>query len=157
MDSSENIKANIEASKQADMAYSRWYAQQPDENKASMIANGYDFVANHIRFQVKKENPFANKADIIFKFIETTQKAEYPSDIFDFIAENMATRSEVEWQARFKAMKKALGWSYDDMARFIGAASGDSIKASVNRQLPAFAKLAVCVFEQLTKEKEEEK
>jgi len=33
------------------------------------------------------------------------------------------------------------------MARFMGASGGDSVKASVNRQLPAFAKLAVCVLE----------
>lgn len=30
----------------------------------------------------------------------------------------------------------------------MGAGSGDSVKASVSRKLPAFAKLAVCVFEQ---------
>lgn len=63
----------------------------------------------------------------------------------------MAERSEQEWKQRFKAMKKQPGWTYDDMARFIGASNGASVKASVNRQLPAFAKLAVCVFEQLRK------
>ncbi|MBV6426139.1 MAG: hypothetical protein KIPDCIKN_00649 [Haliscomenobacter sp.] len=30
---------------------------------------------------------------------------------------------------------------------------GDSLKASVSRQLPAFAKLAVCVFEEMEKKK----
>lgn len=152
MDFSENLKANIEASKQADIAYSRWYAQQPDEKKAAMIASGYAFVADNVRLQVKAANPFANNADAIFKFIEITQKQDYSPETFNFIAEKMAERSEAEWQDRFKAMKKALDWSYDDMARFIGAASGDSIKASVNRQLPAFAKLAVCVFEQMKKD-----
>ena len=33
----------------------------------------------------------------------------------------------------------------------MGASSGASLKASVSRKLPAFAKLAVCVFEQMSK------
>ena len=48
-------------------------------------------------------------------------------------------------------MKKELGWTYEQMARFMGASSGNSLKASVSRKLPAFAKLAVCVFEQMKK------
>ncbi len=42
-----------------------------------------------------------------------------------------------------------LGWSYKNMAMYMEAKNGSSVKASVNRQLPAFAKLAVCVFEQM--------
>jgi len=48
-------------------------------------------------------------------------------------------------------MKKELGWSYEDMAVYMEAKNG----ASVNRQLPAFAKLVVCVFEQMQKNQEE--
>jgi hypothetical protein len=44
-------------------------------------------------------------------------------------------------------MKRQLGWTYDDIAQFIHAESGNSVKSSVNRKLPAMAKLAVCVFE----------
>jgi hypothetical protein len=61
----------------------------------------------------------------------------------------MAEKSEKEWQERFKTMKNELGWTYEQMATFVGAKSGDSIKASINRKLPAFAKLAVCVFEEM--------
>jgi hypothetical protein len=39
------------------------------------------------------------------------------------------------------------------MARFMGAENGASVKASVNRKLPAFAKLAVCIFEQMNEKK----
>lgn len=146
MDYSENVKA----SKKADLVYAKWYGQQPDERKASMILSGYKMVANNIQANVKKANPFSNEADVLLQFMELTHKRDYSTEMLAFIREKMAARSEAEWKTRFKAMKKNLGWSYDDMARFIGAANGDSIKASVNRQLPAFAKLAVCVFEQLT-------
>jgi DNA-binding XRE family transcriptional regulator len=61
----------------------------------------------------------------------------------------MAEKSEKEWQERFKTMKNELGWTYEQMATFVGAKSDDSIKASINRKLPTFAKLAVCVFEEM--------
>lgn len=150
MDFSKKI---FEASKKADWAYAEWYSRLPDERKAEFFNSSYEFVSEKIRSDTKSENPFATEADIQLRFIELTQKEDYSERIFDFIQAQMAWRSEKEWQKRFKAMKKSLGWSYEDMATFMHAGSGDSVKASVNRKLPAFAKLAVCVFEQMTHEK----
>lgn len=59
----------------------------------------------------------------------------------------MQERIDADWKARFQCMRKSLAWSYDEMARFIGAASGNSLNASISRGLPNFTKLAVCVFE----------
>jgi len=59
----------------------------------------------------------------------------------------MEARAEMEWKARFKSMKNAFGWSHDDIAQFIGAENGNSVKSSLARKIPAFAKLAICVFE----------
>lgn len=146
-------KENAVASEKADFDYAQWYSQLPEARKAEFFKSGYDFVAEKIRLDVKRENPFAPEAEIILRFIETTQKDVYSEDILGFIREQMAIRSEREWQHRFKTMKQALGWSYDDMATFMNAGSGASVKASINRKLPAFAKLAVCVFEQLNHEK----
>jgi hypothetical protein len=36
----------------------------------------------------------------------------------------------------------------------MGAENGATVKASINRKLPAFAKFAVCVFEQMKKDKQ---
>ena len=41
-----------------------------------------------------------------------------------------------------------MNWTYEEMARFMGGVSAQSLKASVSRKLPAFAKLAVCLYEQ---------
>lgn len=144
-----NIEENIKASHESDLIYAKWYATQPNERKSKMILSGYNFAANHIRQQVKKENPFATTADETMRFIELNHKAALSEETFAFIVKNMTIRSEKEWKERFKALKKELGWSYDDMARFMGAESGSSVKTSVNRKLPAFAKLAVCIFEQM--------
>ncbi len=141
------VKENIKASEASDFAYAKWYEKQPIEKKMSMVISGYNFVANHIRQMVLSINPFATKASIRAKFIEHTQKEDYSDEVFAFIQKNMQERSEKEWKERFKAMKKELGWSYEDMAIYMEAKNGKSVKASVNRKLPAFAKLAVCVFE----------
>jgi hypothetical protein len=143
---SENMAENIRVSRESDFEYARWYAQQSDEKKSSMILSGWKLATGHVRRQELDANP-----DVTMKFIEHTQKADYPPETFAFIREQMALRSEAEWIARFKTMKKTLGWTYDEMARYIGAASGAALRASVNRKLPAFAKLAVCVFEQMNK------
>jgi hypothetical protein len=144
-----NIEENIQASHASDLLYAKWYAAQPNERKSNMILSGYNLAANNIKQQVKKENPFSTDADVTLRFIEISHKADVSPETFAFILKTMNDRSEKEWQERFKALKKELGWSYDDMARFMGAENGASVKASVNRKLPAFAKLAVCIFEQM--------
>jgi hypothetical protein len=149
-----NIEENIQASRASDLLYAKWYAAQPNDRKSNMILSGYNFAANNIKQQVKKENPFATNADVILRFIEISHKADCTDETFAFIVKNMNERSEKEWKERFKVLKKELHWSYDDMARFMGAENGTSVKASINRKLPAFAKLAVCIFEQMNNQKE---
>ena len=144
-----DFSENVAASEAADLAYAKWYAKLPDGKKAEFFLSGYNFVADKIRHDVEQKNPFSTEADKVKRFIELTQGTDCPPATFTFMLEKMAKRSEEEWKQRFRAMKKKLGWSYNDMARFMGAGSGASVKASVNRQLPAFAKLAVCIFEQL--------
>ena len=153
MDSS-NLAENIKASQAADLAYSKWYAQQSDQRKASMIVSAFNFVAHRVRTQVLKLNPFARKADITWQFIALTQKEDYPPETFEFMRSEMQKRSEKEWQARFRAMKKELDWSYADIARFIGAENENAVRASINRKVPAFGKLAVCVFEEMQQSKD---
>lgn len=74
-----------------------------------------------------QENPFATEAEIILRFIELTQQSDYPTEIFAHIRQTMQERIEAEWKQRFRRMKKSLGWSYDQMAAFVGAAGGDSL------------------------------
>ena len=146
----------INSSKEFELAHANWYYQLPPERKAKIMGDLFQFGLDMVRYNARKENPFITEADQMMKYVYYNLQDKFPADSYQLIENVLSARSEAEWQQRFKAMKKSLGWSYDDMARFIGAASGNSIKASVNRQLPAFAKLAVCVFEQLTKEKKEQ-
>ena len=131
----------------ADVAYAKWYAEQPDSLKSKMILGGFRFVKQSIQSDTLRANPFASQEEIKLRFIEITQAEDYPPETMEFIRREMQKRIDADWKARFQRMKKHLGWSYDEMARYMGAASGASLKASVSRGLPHFAKLAVCVFE----------
>ena len=138
----------VHSSEAADFAYARWYSTLPDERKAEMYLAGYNFVAEKVRQDALRENPFATKAEITLRFIELTQKDQYDEKTFAHIKAVMQARIEAEWKDRFKRMKRELGWSYEQMASFIGASSGDALKATISRKIPAMANLAICVFEQ---------
>jgi hypothetical protein len=139
----------INSSKESELAYARWYSQLPDERKAKMLCDLFQFGIETVKYNAKKENPFLTESELLLRYMELNLKEEYPPETFAFIRKKMLERAEEEWKQRFRAMKKELGWTYDQLAKFMGAGSGDSVKASVSRKVPAFAKLAVCVFEAL--------
>lgn len=141
---------NVRASEQADFLYAKWYAGLPDEQKARFFLSAFEMVADQIRKEAKANNEFCTEADVLLRFVEITQQDDYSAETLQFIRDKFAEQSEKEWQRRFTHMRLALNWSYNDISRFIGAKKGTSVKASINRKLPAFAKLAVCVFEKLT-------
>lgn len=131
----------------AERSYTSWYAQLPQERKARLFADMFQFGLDSVKYNARKNNPFLTDAEATLRFIELQFKQDYSPEMFDFITKKMEERAEKEWKARFKAMKKTLGWSHDDIAQFIGAENGNSVKSSLARKIPAFAKLAICVFE----------
>ncbi len=147
----------INSNKESELAYARWYSQLPDERKARMLADFFEFGQETVKYNAKKENPFLTESELTLRYIELNLKDDYTPEVFAFIQKKMRERAEQEWKKRFKIMKKTMGWSYEEIAKYMGASSRDSVKASISRQLPAFAKLAVCIFEQMKKRPSENK
>ena len=58
----------------------------------------------------------------------------------------------MNWHKRYKAMKSGLGLTNSDIADIIGNTS-DSVKSTTqpNKYLPRWLKLAIVVYERLTK------
>lgn len=58
----------------------------------------------------------------------------------------------MNWNERYKAMKKALGYTNKDIAEITGN-STDSIKSVTqpNKEIPRWLKLAIVVYERLSK------
>jgi hypothetical protein len=112
-----------------------------------MLCDLFQFGVDSIRYNAKKQNPYLTDSETMLFYFEKNLKSSFSPEVFEFIQSEMMKRAEIEWENRFKSMKIQLGWTYDDIAQFIHAESGNSVKSSVNRKLPAMAKLAVCVFE----------
>lgn len=138
------------SSREIEEMYSKWYYQLSDERKSNMLADMVQFGIDSVRYNALKDNPFLTASEQTLEYMRYNLKEDFSPEMFSFIEEKMLNRSEKEWQERFKTMKKELGWSYESMAKYMGAGSGDAVKSSVNRQLPGFAKLAVCVFEAMS-------
>jgi hypothetical protein len=132
---------------EAELAYARWYSALPTTRKAQMLCDLFQFGIDSVRYNAKKQNPYLTDSETMLFYFEKNLKNSFSPEVFEFIRSEMMKRAEIEWENRFKAMKTQLGWTYDDIARFIHAESGNSVKSSINRKLPAMAKLAVCVFE----------
>lgn len=139
----------INSSKAVEMMYANWYEQLPDERKAKMFSDLVQFGIETVRHNARQTNPFISEAEQMMLYFQANLKKELSQEMYAFVERKMIERSEKEWQKRFKTMKKHLNWSYEDIAIYMGAKNSASVKASLNRQLPAFAKLAVCVFEQM--------
>ena len=144
---------NTDRLSEADLTYANWFSRLPDERKSRIFADMVDFGIESVIYTVRKENPISTKAEALWRFMELHHKEAVTPEVFEFMRAKMSERVELEWKARFKKMRRELGWTFDEMARFIGAESGNSLKSSVSRQVPAFAKLAVCVFEEMKKAK----
>ena len=143
MDYSENMMIVPES----DLEYARWYSLLPPERKARMLADMFQFGVDSVRYNARKKNPYITDAEAMLCYFEKNLKTCFTPDVFEFIQQTMIEKAELEWGNRFKSMKKHFAWSYDEIAHFIHAESGNSVKSSVNRKLPALTKLAVCVFE----------
>jgi len=53
-------------------------------------------------------------------------------------------------------MMEANNWKYEDVARFGRFKNGKVVEATISRELPSFAKLAVIVFEHSKGDRSEE-
>ena len=47
----------LNSPKEAELAYAKWYAQLPEERKAKMLADAYDFAYGSLSYKLKKEKP----------------------------------------------------------------------------------------------------
>lgn len=94
----------LNASKEAELAYARWYAAQPDARKAQMLCDLFQFGLDTVRYNARKENPLITEAEAMLRYMELNLKDQFPEETWDFIRRTMEKRAEEEWKQRFKAM-----------------------------------------------------
>ena len=96
----------VNSSREAELAYARWYEKLPVERKARMMCERFQFGIDSVKYNVKKENPFATEAEALFRYIELNLKQDYTEEVFSFIKRKMEEKAEEEWKQRFRKMKK---------------------------------------------------
>ena len=76
---------------------------------------------------------------------------QMPEEEWTFFKDKMEEKIRHEWAARFRRMMKANDWGYEDIAKMGGFKNAAVIKSTISRGLPAFAKLAVSIYERMEK------
>lgn len=143
----------INSSKEAELAYAKWYYQLPAERKAKMMCDTFQMGVDTVTYNFFKEHPYATQAEALMFYMEQNLKPFFSDSTWAFVRAKMEEKAENEWKRRFKAMKDDLDWSYVDIAKIMDSESPDAVKSSISRKVPGFAKLAVGVYE-LMKEKD---
>ena len=92
----------INSSKEAEVAYANWYYQLPDERKAKIFSDLFQFGLDMIKYNAKKENPFITEADQMMKYVDSNLKNEFPLSSYEIIKNVYAKRSEKEWKKTFQ-------------------------------------------------------
>jgi hypothetical protein len=144
----------INSSKEAELAYANWYYHLPEERKAQIMGDTFEFGVNTVMHNYRKEHPFCTEAEALLFYMEQNLKSHFSESTWAFVRKTMAEKAEQEWKQRFKAMKNDLEWSYSDMAKIMDSDSADAVKSSVARKIPGFAKLAVGVYEMMQMKKQ---
>jgi len=96
MDFSETNLPAPGAQTEAERAYTRWYAALPQERKARIFADMFQFGLDSVKYNAKKNNPFLTDAEATLRFIELHFKQDYSPEMFDFITKKMEERAEME-------------------------------------------------------------
>lgn len=79
----------LNASKEAELSYARWYAAQPDSRKAQMLCDLFQFGIDTVRYNARKENPLITEAEAMLRYMELNLKDQFPEEQWNFIQRNM--------------------------------------------------------------------
>lgn len=139
----------INSSREAELAYANWYYHLPEERKAQIMRDTFEFGVNAVMHNYRKEHPYCSEAEALLFYMEQNLRPHFSEGTWAFVRKTMEEKAEQEWKKRFKAMKDDLDWSYTDMANIMNSDSADAVKSSVSRKLPGFAKLAIGVYESM--------
>ncbi len=100
---------------------------------------------------IKEKNPGYSEKEITLEFVRLMyyEAGEMPEEVWQFYRQKMMVKIRKDWARRFRAMMKGMNWTYDDVAQQGGFQSAATVKSTISRGLPSFAKVAVRLYEQM--------
>lgn len=99
---------------------------------------------------IRSTHPEFSELEVRLEFVRLLyyETGKIRQEHWDHYKKVMENRIRKDWSKRFRNMMEAKNWTYEDVAKYGGFKSGKVVEATISRGLPAFAKLAVVLFEQ---------
>ncbi len=135
------------------------YKNLPPEKRAEITIQFADFALHQTRDWIKRNHPEFSELEVTLEYVRLIhfESGAIPEKQWKYFQSVMADKIRKDWAARFRKMMAAKNWTYDDVARWGRFKSGKVVEATISRGLPAFAKLAVVMFEGSDKDRETRK
>lgn len=142
-----NKKVNV--SKEAAQQQVEIIRRMPSKKRLRIATDFANLGVNQTRKWIKDQNPNFSELEINLEFVKLLY---YKTDLMEesvwqFFKSRMQKKINKDWAKRFRLMMEENNWSYDDVAKLGNFKNGKVIEATISRGLPAFARLAVRIFE----------
>lgn len=109
----------------------------------------FNFGVLGTRKWIKEQHPSFSELEVTLEFVRMSYEAGEMEDWqWKHFESLMRNKIRKDWARRFRAMMKAKGLTYDEVAKLAGFKNGNVVKATVARGLPHFARLLVVLWEE---------
>lgn len=118
------------------------------EKKMKIALQFANFGIERSRKWIHARHPEFSEPEITLEFVRLFyyETGEMSEAQWQFYQTTMQGRVRKHWAERFRRMMKQRQLKYEDVAKMIGS-SESSVKSTISRGLPRFAKLAVLLHE----------
>jgi hypothetical protein len=123
--------------------------QFSSEKRLKIALDFANLGISRTREWIKEQNPSFSEMEVTLEFVRLMyhKTEEMPENQWQFYKKTMEERIKKDWSKRFRQMMQEKNWTYDDVAKLGNFKSGKVIEATISRGLPAFARLAVVIYE----------
>lgn len=113
-----------------------------------IAAGFFDFGVLGTRRWIKDQNPSYSELEVTLAFVEMSYREGRMLEWqWEHFRNFMQVKIRRDWAERFRAIMKAKGLNYEQVAQLAGFKNGNVVKATVSRGLPHFARLMVVLWE----------
>ncbi|MEM6768289.1 MAG: hypothetical protein AAF655_25350 [Bacteroidota bacterium] len=119
------------------------------EKRAKIALDFANMGISQTHAWIKSRNPEFSDLEVKKEFVRLIyfENGDMPMAQWEHCKNTFDEMIKKDWANRFRNMMSANNWSYDDVARWGRFKNGKVVEATISRGLPAFAKLAVILFE----------
>ena len=124
--------------------------QFSSEKRLKIALDFANLGISRTREWIKEQNPSFSEMEVTLEFVRLMyyKTNEMPENQWQFYKKTMEERIKKDWANRFRQMMQEKNWTYEDVAKLGNFKNGKVIEATISRGLPAFARLAVVIYEQ---------